>query len=106
MLARRIALGATATVPRRTLNKMQITSAFPGNIHTVNEDAESQLALEQHPDRNIEYVNSIHDLLVARPFMLGREGTQLHALRQKELGDWTTLSKEEQVNFFFWLSKK
>lgn len=83
---------------RRTFGtKVTLTTTYPANVHTVNEDQASVDAMELNPDRNIEYVNSLHDPLVTRPFMLGMPGTETAALREREAGAWGDISQADQV---------
>ena len=98
MLARRINLRPVMVRPFSA--KLGLGGSFPANVHTVNESADDQFTVEQNPDRNIEYVNSAHDPLCARPFMLGMPGTELAALREREKGHWGDISIDDQVTFF------
>ena len=45
----------------------------------------------------IRVFQNAHMPFPPRPFMLGREGTPLAALRQKEQGDWNDLTAQEKV---------
>ena len=95
MLARRINL--RPVLARPFSGKLGLGGSWPANVHTVNESEADLLAVEQNPDRNIEYVNSAHDPMCARPFMLGMPGTELATLREREKGHWGDLSIDDQV---------
>ena len=94
ILARRMNL---ALARRAYGTKVTLTTSYPANVHTVNEDQVTVDAMELNPDRNIEYVNSLHDPLCTRPYMLGMPGTETAALREREAGAWGDISADDQV---------
>jgi len=98
MLARRINL--RPVLARPFSGKLGLGGSWPANVHTINESETDLLAVEQNPDRNIEYVNSAHDPMCARPFMLGMPGTELATLREREKGHWGDLSIDDQRKLF------
>ena len=68
------------------------------DVHTV--DNFNQLELQSNPDFNLQYHENIMMPYPNRPFMLGRPGTALAALREKEASSsWADLSMEEKVKF-------
>ena len=74
------------------------------DVHTVNQP--DQMALQDNPDFNLNYHESPHEPFPQRPFMLGRAGTALEALRVKEQSDWNNLSAEEKVRLFVTIFKQ
>merc|ERR1712021_300119 len=80
--------------------KVTLTTSYPANVHTVNEDQVTVDAMELNPDRNIEYVNSLHDPLCTRPYMLGMPGTETAALREREAGAWGDISADDQLKLY------
>jgi hypothetical protein len=97
ILARRMNLA----LARRTFGtKVTLATTYPANVHTVNEDQATVDAMELNPDRNIEYVNSLHDPLVTRPFMLGMPGTETASLRELESGAWGDISQADQLKLY------
>ena len=74
------------------------------DIHEVNQfnALGDQAALQENPEFNLHYSENAHMPFPPRPFMLGREGTPLAALRSKEQGDWNDLSAQEKVKIRTW----
>ena len=94
MLARRILLNPVV----RGYSKGRLANVMPADVNTVGENYEADIQAQLHPDRNFEYVCTIHDPLPARPAWLGLEGTELHALRARESGNWGEYTADEQVS--------
>jgi len=68
------------------------------DAHTVNQA--DIAALQENPDYNINYHDNPRDAFPVRPFMLGRPGTALEALRAKEQGDWNDLTMAEKEDLY------
>jgi len=75
-----------------------ISNATMNDVHTVN--MVDQLELQKNPDYNIDYSETCHMPFPSRPFMLGRPGTAVEALRNKEQGDWHDLSAQEKEDLY------
>jgi len=65
------------------------------DVHVVNQP--DHMVYQDNPDYNLHYFESPHDSFPIRPFMLGRKGTPLAALREKEQGSWHDLTFSEKV---------
>jgi len=84
---------------RTASNYLRIAQYGPMNdVHTVNQP--DQMALQDNPDFNLGYHESPHEPYPQRPFMLGRPGTALEALRVKEQSDWNDLSGQEKEDLY------
>ena len=54
-------------------------------------------SFHQNPDYNLDFQDNALSIIPVRPAYLGVANQHLAALRVKEQGDWTELSKEEIV---------
>jgi len=88
---------------RNTSAYLRIQNYGPmSDIHVVNQHNAlgDQAELQENPEFNLHYSENAHMPFPPRPFMLGREGTPLAALRQKEQGDWNDLSAQEKEDLY------